>query len=192
MILVFGNRKFVVANECTQHIMSEPLVLIAIAVVNLEGFEILAENALGTGQETGTILYLIKCRHKEVFTHLTDVHQARMTTARDTFQRVAFLFVVVHPEITPDTDVCGIIRIDSHLLIYGYAVFALSIEASNLFCQIAFDGCVVILHLLVNHHNRLVGILLFEDDEREGLYAVRLCFAHFGIIEVEKRVALLF
>ena len=87
--------------------MSEPLVLIAIAVVNLEGFEILSENTLGTGQETRAVLNLFEVGHIEGFTPLTDVHQARMTTARDTFQRVAFLFVVVHPEITPDTGELG-------------------------------------------------------------------------------------
>ena len=67
-----------------------------------------------------------------------------MTTARDAFQRVAFLFVVIYPEIAPDTNVCGIAVINGNLLIDGYAVFALSIVVSNLFCQIAFDGCVVI------------------------------------------------
>ena len=49
-------------------------MLIAIAVVDLKSFEILAENALGTGQETGAVLNLLKCRHIEVFTHLADVH----------------------------------------------------------------------------------------------------------------------
>ena len=146
--------------------MPERLVLIAIAVVDFEGFEILAEDALGTGQEARAVLNLFEIGYIEVFTHLTNVHQAGMTTARDAFQRVAFLLVVVHPEIAPDTDVRGILRIDGHLLIDGYAVFALSIVASNLFCQIAFDGCVLILNLLVNHHNRIVGLSLDEDEAR--------------------------
>ena len=59
-LLVFGGRKFVVANECPKHIMSERLMLIAIAVVDLEGSEILAENALGSGQETRAILNLFE------------------------------------------------------------------------------------------------------------------------------------
>ncbi len=59
-LLVFGGRKFVVANECPKHIMSERLMLIAIAVVDLEGFKILSENELGTGQETRAILNLFE------------------------------------------------------------------------------------------------------------------------------------
>ena len=69
-----------VANECPQHIMSERFVLIAIAVVDLEGFEILAENALGTWLEMGAVLYLFEVRHIKAFTYLTDVHQTGMTT----------------------------------------------------------------------------------------------------------------
>ena len=49
-----------VANECSQHIMSERFVFIAIAVVDLEGFEIFSEDALGTGQESGAILNLFE------------------------------------------------------------------------------------------------------------------------------------
>ena len=60
VVLVLGDRKFVVANECTQHIMPDRLMLIAIAVVDLEGFEILSENALGTGQEKGAVLNLFE------------------------------------------------------------------------------------------------------------------------------------
>ena len=127
--MVLSGRQSVVANECTQHIMPERFVLIAIAVVNLESFEILSENTLGTGQETRAVLNLFEVGHIEGFTPLTDVHQAGMTAARDAFQRVVHLFVVVHPEIAPDTDVCGIAAIDGHLLVDGYAVFALSIVA---------------------------------------------------------------
>ena len=36
--MVLGGRKVVVANECPKHIMPEPLMLIAIAVVDLESF----------------------------------------------------------------------------------------------------------------------------------------------------------
>lgn len=60
VVLVLGGRKSVVANECPKYIMPERLMLIAIAVVDLEGFEILAENALGTWLETGTVLNLFE------------------------------------------------------------------------------------------------------------------------------------
>ena len=172
VVLIHGGCESVVANECTKHVMLEHFVLITSAVVDLEGFEILSENALGTGLEARTVFYLFEVGHIEAFTHLTDMHQSRMTTARDAFQRITFLLVVVHPEIAPYTDVGGIIRIDSHLLAYGYAVLTWCIVTRNLFCQIAVNGCVVILQLLVNHHNLLVGILLIENDERDGLCAV--------------------
>lgn len=44
----------------------------------------------------------------------------------------------------------------------------------------------------VNHHHLFIGILLIEDDERDGLYAIWLNLSHFGIVEIEQRVALLF
>ena len=56
IVLIHGGSETVVANECPQHIVPEPLMLIAIAVVDLEGFEIFSEDALGTGQETGACL----------------------------------------------------------------------------------------------------------------------------------------
>ena len=63
IVLVLGGRKFVVANECTQHIMPERLMLIAIAVVDLKGLEIISEDALGAGQETGAVLNLLVNHH---------------------------------------------------------------------------------------------------------------------------------
>ena len=74
VVLVLGDRKFVVANECTQHIMPERLMLIAVAVMYLECFEILTENTLGTWQETGTVLYLLEVGYIIVIAYLADVH----------------------------------------------------------------------------------------------------------------------
>ena len=101
---------------------------------------LLTKDFLSRRQVSRAILYLVEARHIKTFLSLPDVHQSRMAAAGNTFQCIAHLIVVEHPEVSPDKDVLPIPLIDSDDAVNGNGVLTFRILLAEFIYQITVDG----------------------------------------------------
>ena len=80
-VLIMSSCEAAFLDKNSQHLGSQFLTPLSIAVDVLESLELVTENLLGCRQVLGAVLHLVEGRHFESFLRLLEVHQSWMVAA---------------------------------------------------------------------------------------------------------------
>ena len=134
----------ILGNGSAAHLVT----FLVIGVNLLESIKLVAKDFLGSRKELRAVANSIERSDLETFALLTDVHQTRMTAARNGQQRVASDVVVVHPEVTPHLDVVGIALVNANHSIVRDAHLPRAVLLALVVGKVTLNGLEISVHLL--------------------------------------------
>ena len=140
VVLIVAGGEVVPAGVLFQLFFADGIADIGVGLHVLEDIVMFAEDTLGAGLVTGTVLSLLERGDGEGAILFLYGHAAGVVAARDGLEGVAGEVVVENPEVSPDEGMVCVLLFGGDHHQHGDAEFALCVFRPDFLCQVVADG----------------------------------------------------